>query len=61
MSSFPSLSPPLQEKESISGQNLIDNLLNFGLIKKSLPKKFNNTTCRLEPCYFTSYTVSLAS
>jgi hypothetical protein len=51
---------PLQEKESISGQNLIDNLLNFGLIK-STKKKFNSTTCRLEPCYFTSYTVSLAS
>jgi hypothetical protein len=30
---------PLQEKESISGQNLIDNLLNFGLIKNPLPKK----------------------
>jgi hypothetical protein len=29
----------LQEKESISGQNLIDNLLNFGLIKKSFTKK----------------------
>jgi hypothetical protein len=29
---------PLQEKESISGQNLIDNLLNFGLIKKSYQK-----------------------
>jgi hypothetical protein len=39
LSSFPSLShfSPLQEKESISGQNLIDNLLNFGLINP-LPK-----------------------
>jgi hypothetical protein len=43
----------LQEKESISGQNLIDNLLNFGLIKNPFTKKFNSTTCRLEPCYFT--------
>jgi hypothetical protein len=62
MSSFPSLShfSPLQEKESISGQNLIDNL-KFWFNKKILyQKKFNSTTCRLEPCYFTS-TVSLAS
>jgi hypothetical protein len=30
-----------RKKESISGQNLIDNLLNFGLIKKSFTKKKN--------------------
>ncbi|MFT7396511.1 MAG: hypothetical protein ACI96G_001267 [Flavobacterium sp.] len=28
-----------KKKESISGQNLIDNLLNFGLIKKSFYQK----------------------
>jgi hypothetical protein len=35
-----------KKKESISGQNLIDNLLNFGLIIL-YQKKFNSTTCRL--------------